>query len=113
MITDSQHGFRKGRSCLTNLLEFLDKVTGCIDTGENVDIVFLDFAKAFDKVRPHKRLILKMSNHGIRGKILDWITEWLKGRKQKVGIRCVLSDWVEVLSGVSQGSVLGPLLFLI
>ena len=49
-ITDSQHCFRKGRSCLTNLLEFLDKITGCTDTGENVDIVFLDFAKAFDKV---------------------------------------------------------------
>ena len=56
---------------LTNRLEFLDKVTGCIDIGENVDIVFLDFAKAFDKV-PHKRLILKMRSHGIRGKILDY-----------------------------------------
>jgi len=70
LITDSQHGFRKGRSCLTNLLEFLDKVTGCVDAGGNVDIVFLDFAKAFDKV-PHKRLILKMRSHGIQGKILD------------------------------------------
>jgi len=58
LITDSQHGFRKGRSCLINLLEFLDKVTGCIDIGENVDIVLLDFAKAFDK-DPHKRLIWK------------------------------------------------------
>jgi len=73
LITDSQHGFRKGRSCFTNLLEFY-KVTGCIDRpiGENIDIVFLDFAKAFDKVS-HKRLIMKMRSHGIRGKILDWI----------------------------------------
>jgi len=50
LIKNSQHGFRKGRSCLANLLEFLDKVTGCVDSGENVDVVFLDFAKAFDKV---------------------------------------------------------------
>jgi len=56
---------------------------------EVLNIVFLDFAKDFDKV-PHKRLILKMRSHGIQGKIFDWITEWLKGRKQKVGIRGVL-----------------------
>jgi len=56
---------------------------------EVLNIVFLDFAKDFDKV-PHKRLILKMRSHGIQGKIFDWITEWLKGRKQKVGIRDVL-----------------------
>ena len=64
LIVNSQHGFCKGRSCLTNLLEFLDKVTGCIDTGDSVDVIFLDFAKAFDKVS-HKRLLLKLKAHGI------------------------------------------------
>ena len=112
LINNSQHGFRKGRSCLTNLLEFLDKVTGCVDSGENVDVIFLDFAKAFDKV-PYKRLMLKLESHGITGKVALWIEEWLNNRMQCVGIRGTLSNLVHVLSGVPQGSVLGPLLFLI
>ena len=64
LILDSQHGFRKGRSCLTNLLEFLDRGTGCVDAGNSVDVIFLDFAKAFDKV-PHRRLVSKLKSHGI------------------------------------------------
>jgi len=75
LIQDSRHGFRKRRSCLTNLLTFLDKVSGCLDSGENMDVVFLDFAKAFDKV-PYKRLELKLKSHGITGKLLMWIT-WI------------------------------------
>ena len=90
----------------------LDKVTGCVDSGENVDVVFLDFAKAFDKV-PFKRLILKLESHGITGKVAQWIGKWLNNRKQRVGIKGTLSDLIPVLSGVLQGSVLGPLLFLI
>jgi len=83
LIQDSQHGFRKRRSCLTNLLTFLDKVSGCLDSGENMDVVFLDFAKAFDKV-PYKRLELKLKSHGITGKLLIWITDWLNNRRQRV-----------------------------
>ena len=74
LILDSQHGFRKGRSCLTNPLEFLDRVTGCVDAGDSADVIFLDFAKAFDKV-PHRRLVSKLKSHGIQGMILDWISE--------------------------------------
>ena len=67
LIKDSQHGFRRGRSCLTNLLCFLDKVTSCLDDKDCMDIVFLDLAKAFDKV-PHRRLMEKIAKHGIGGR---------------------------------------------
>jgi len=63
-------------------------VTGCIDTGDSVDVIFLDFAKAFDKVS-HTRLILKLRAHGIDGKLSNWIAEWLHNRIQRIGISCV------------------------
>ena len=96
------------RSCLTNLLEFLlVYITTQIDEGNRVDVIYLDFQKAFDKV-PRARLICKLKAHGISGKILTWIENWLLNRKQRVVVNGKLSWLIDVLSGVPQESILGP-----
>ena len=76
LLNQSQHGFLKGRSCLTNMLCFLKEITKWIDEGSPLDIIYLNFQKAFDKV-PHQRLLLKLKVHGIGDGIIDWIKQWL------------------------------------
>ena len=112
VLSNTQHGFRKGRSCQTNLIEFQDKVTGWIDEGKSVDVLYVDFKKAFDKV-DHERLMIKLKAVGIDGKLWGWLKDWLSGRFQRVMVNGKASGWVMVESGVPQGTVLGGPLFTV
>ena len=117
ILADCQHGFRSQRSWETQLVQFgydiISNLDGAVNRGhKQADLIMMDFAKAFDKA-PHRRLLHKLEYYGIRGSTHKWINLWLSVRTQQVVLDGQASDPVPVLSGVSQGSLLDPVLFLI
>ena len=112
ILSERQHGFVPGRSCITQLLEVMDLWTEALEEGVAIDAVYLDFAKAFDTV-PHARMMAKLQGCGIDGAVLEWIRSFLTERRQRVCIRGNESSWTAVRSGIPQGTVLGPILFVI
>ena len=112
LFSEAQHGFLKGKSCVTQLLEYLEDITEAMDNGNDVDVIYLDFCKPFDKI-PHRMLLNKLEKYGIKGKVLNWMKEFLSVRQQRGFIKRSSSTWTDIASGVPQGSFLGTTLFLV
>ena len=107
-----QHGFIRGKSYTSNLLEVLDHVGSLLDDGKQVDMIYRDMFKAFDKVN-HSCLLQKLHEFGLRGSLIEWFSSYLMGRYQRVTVLGETSDTLPVSSRVPQGSILGPMLYLI
>ena len=112
LISPSQSGFKQGDSCINQLLSITHDIYQSLDEGYEVRGVFLDISKAFDKVW-HKGLLYKLEQNGIKGPLLNILADFLRSRKQRVVLNDQHSSWSDILAGVPQGSILGPLLFLI
>ena len=112
LLFPGQHGFRRQRSCTTNLLSCLSQWTSIADSGRGIDVLYLDFSKAFDRVN-HDLLLLKLRHYGVHGNLLRWLTSFLDERTISVRVQNSKSTPAKISCGVPQGSVLGPRLFLI
>ena len=112
LLTWRNSGFKPLDSAMNQLLMVTHKIYMALEHGQDVIMVFLDISKAFDRVW-HDGLVHKLKIFGIAGNLLKWLTNYLKDRLQRVVINGANSDWIKILAGVPQGSILGPLLFLI
>ena len=112
LLHPDQHAFRKLRSCVTQLVQHVHSLAETLDSGGQTDVIYLDMAKAFDRV-PHEKLLYKLEMLGLRNPLLAWIKDYLTNRRHRVIIEGTASDWKRATSGVPQGSIIGPSLFLV